>query len=41
MAQGTAEDLIQGQRDFFGAHGFELIDRPGEQHGTWPSTIEQ
>jgi 6-phosphogluconate dehydrogenase len=39
MAQGTA-NLIQGQRDFFGAHGFELIDRPGEQHGKWPSTIE-
>ena len=38
MAQGTA-NLIQGQRDFFGAHGFELIDRPGEQHGKWPSTI--
>jgi 6-phosphogluconate dehydrogenase len=38
QAQGTA-NLTQGQRDFFGAHGFELIDRPGEQHGTWPSTI--
>ena len=38
QAQGTA-NLTQGQRDFFGAHGFELIDRPGEQHGTWPSTL--
>jgi 6-phosphogluconate dehydrogenase len=38
QALGTA-NLTQGQRDFFGAHGFELIDRPGEQHGTWPSTI--
>ena len=38
MAQGTA-NLIQGQRDFFGAHGFEMIDRQGEQHGKWPSTI--
>jgi 6-phosphogluconate dehydrogenase len=38
MALGTA-NLIQGQRDFFGAHGFELTDRPGEQHGTWPSTL--
>ena len=38
MAQGTA-NLIQGQRDFLGTHGFELTDRPGEQHGTWPSTI--
>ena len=38
QARGTA-NLTQGQRDFFGAHGFELIDRPGEQHGTWPSTL--
>ena len=38
MALGTA-NLIQGQRDFFGAHGFEMTDRQGEQHGKWPSTI--
>jgi 6-phosphogluconate dehydrogenase len=38
QALGTA-NLTQGQRDFFGAHGFELIDRPGEQHGSWPSTL--
>jgi 6-phosphogluconate dehydrogenase len=38
QALGTT-NLTQGQRDFFGAHGFELIDRPGEQHGTWPSTL--
>ncbi|MDC9824511.1 NADP-dependent phosphogluconate dehydrogenase [Devosia sp. ZB163] len=38
QAQGTA-NLTQAQRDFFGAHGFELIDRPGEQHGKWPSTL--
>ena len=38
QAQGTA-NLTQGQRDFFGAHGFELADRTGEQHGTWPSTL--
>jgi 6-phosphogluconate dehydrogenase len=36
---GTA-NLTQGQRDFFGAHGFILIDRQGEQHGKWPSTLE-
>ena len=40
MGLGTA-NLIQGQRDFFGAHGFEMLDRPGEQHGTWPPTIGQ
>jgi 6-phosphogluconate dehydrogenase len=40
MGLGTA-NLIQGQRDFFGAHGFEMIDRPGEQHGSWPPTIGQ
>ncbi|MEO6012428.1 MAG: NADP-dependent phosphogluconate dehydrogenase [Devosia sp.] len=38
QAQGTA-NLTQGQRDFFGAHGFILTDREGEQHGTWPSTL--
>ncbi|HVW91423.1 MAG TPA: NADP-dependent phosphogluconate dehydrogenase [Devosia sp.] len=38
MARGTA-NLIQGQRDFFGAHGFEIIGREGEQHGKWPATI--
>jgi 6-phosphogluconate dehydrogenase len=38
QALGTA-NLTQGQRDFFGAHGFELIDRPGDQHGTWPRTL--
>ena len=38
QAQGTA-NLTQGQRDFFGAHGFILTDREGEQHGTWPPTL--
>jgi len=38
QAQGTA-NLTQGQRDFFGAHGFILTDREGEQHGKWPSTL--
>ncbi len=40
QALGTA-NLTQGQRDFFGAHGFVLIDREGEQHGTWPSTLNK
>ncbi|MEM7723124.1 MAG: NADP-dependent phosphogluconate dehydrogenase [Pseudomonadota bacterium] len=36
QARGTA-NMIQGQRDFFGAHGFERLDRPGETglHGPW------
>ena len=33
-ARGTA-NLIQAQRDFFGAHGFERIDEPGSFHGDW------
>ena len=34
-ARGTAE-LIQGQRDFFGAHGFARTDRAGTDfHGPW------
>jgi 6-phosphogluconate dehydrogenase len=33
-ARGTA-NMIQAQRDFFGAHGFERVDgRPGK-HGPW------
>ncbi len=35
QARGTA-NLIQGQRDYFGAHGFARIDRPGRFHGNWP-----
>lgn len=27
--------LIQGQRDFFGAHTYERIDRPGSFHTLW------
>jgi 6-phosphogluconate dehydrogenase len=36
QARGTA-NMIQAQRDFFGAHGFERTDRPGETglHGPW------
>jgi len=34
-ARSTA-NLIQGQRDFFGAHGFQRTDRPGTGlHGPW------
>jgi 6-phosphogluconate dehydrogenase len=32
--RGTA-NLIQAQRDFFGAHGFERVDAPGRHHGPW------
>lgn len=34
QARGTA-NLIQGQRDFFGAHTFERVDQPGIHRGTW------
>ncbi|WP_166416252.1 NADP-dependent phosphogluconate dehydrogenase [Cochlodiniinecator piscidefendens] len=34
-ARGTT-DLVQAQRDFFGAHGFERIDADGgKHHGPW------
>lgn len=33
-ARGTA-NIIQGQRDFFGAHGFERFDGRHGQHGPW------
>ncbi|MEM8590939.1 MAG: NADP-dependent phosphogluconate dehydrogenase [Pseudomonadota bacterium] len=34
QARGTA-DLIQGMRDFFGAHSFERLDKAGSFHGPW------
>ena len=34
QARGTA-NLIQGQRDFFGAHTFERIGEVGSHHATW------
>lgn len=34
QARGTT-NLIQAQRDFFGAHGFERTDKAGRFHGTW------
>lgn len=34
QARGTA-DLIQGQRDFFGAHSFLRVDKEGAHHGPW------
>ena len=37
LGRGTAS-LIQAQRDFFGAHGFERVDRDGNgYHGPWGS----
>ena len=37
QARGTA-NLLQAQRDYFGAHGFERVDRPGVGfHGPWGS----
>ena len=32
--RGTA-NLIQAQRDFFGAHGFARYDADGAHHGVW------
>jgi 6-phosphogluconate dehydrogenase len=36
QSRGTS-NLIQAQRDFFGAHGFERIDADGAHHGPWGS----
>ncbi len=33
-------NLIQAQRDYFGAHGFERTDRPGTFHGHWQDEPE-
>ena len=34
-------DLIQAQRDFFGAHTFERTDRPGHFHFQWAEARDQ
>ena len=33
-ARGTA-NMIQAQRDFFGAHGFDRLDGRDAHHGPW------
>jgi 6-phosphogluconate dehydrogenase len=33
--RGSA-NMIQAQRDFFGAHGFARVDAEGKHHGEWP-----
>ena len=35
-ARGTA-NMIQGQRDYFGAHGFDRLDGADSHHGPWGS----
>ena len=39
-ARGTAA-LIQAQRDLFGAHGYERVDRPGSFHTDWTKMPER
>ncbi|MEM8787941.1 MAG: NADP-dependent phosphogluconate dehydrogenase [Pseudomonadota bacterium] len=34
QARGTA-NMLQGQRDYFGAHGFKRVDADGDHHGPW------
>lgn len=31
----STANMIQGQRDFFGAHSFERLDSEGSHHGPW------
>lgn len=33
-ARGTT-DLVQAQRDYFGAHSFKRLDIEGDHHGPW------
>ncbi|SNS91410.1 NADP-dependent phosphogluconate dehydrogenase [Tropicimonas sediminicola] len=34
----STANMLQAQRDFFGAHGFERIDAAGAHHGPWGSS---
>ncbi|MEN3145798.1 NADP-dependent phosphogluconate dehydrogenase [Neorhizobium sp. IRAMC:178] len=38
--RGTA-NLIQAQRDFFGAHGFDRLDGVDKHHGPWGSGLSE
>ncbi len=31
----TSANMLQAQRDYFGAHGFERVDQDGDHHGPW------
>lgn len=33
--QRSTANMIQAQRDFFGAHSFERLDKTGKHHGPW------
>jgi 6-phosphogluconate dehydrogenase len=33
-------NMIQAQRDYFGAHTYERVDKPGVFHTAWPQTSE-
>ncbi|SLN67192.1 6-phosphogluconate dehydrogenase, NADP(+)-dependent, decarboxylating [Aquimixticola soesokkakensis] len=37
--RGTT-DLVQAQRDFFGAHGFDRVDGKDHHHGPWGSGLK-
>ncbi|SFU09482.1 NADP-dependent phosphogluconate dehydrogenase [Sedimentitalea nanhaiensis] len=36
----STANLIQAQRDMFGAHGFHRLDRPGTHHGDWVGELQ-
>ncbi|AJE45576.1 NADP-dependent phosphogluconate dehydrogenase [Celeribacter indicus] len=38
QARGTT-DLVQAQRDFFGAHGFDRVDGGTNRHGPWAGPV--
>ena len=33
--------LVQGQRDFFGAHTYQRVDRPGTFHTAWAGDLSE
>jgi 6-phosphogluconate dehydrogenase len=35
------QNLLQAQRDFFGAHTYERIDKPGVFHTEWMESSER
>ena len=35
----TPANMVQAQRDFFGAHGFDRVDGLDKHHGPWGSGL--
>ena len=40
-AENSPANLIQAQRDYFGAHTYQRLDKPGKFHTQWPKASDR